>query len=941
MPPKPTIHRPRPTTPSATGPEGAPEPMTDSRSIRIATASMLFTLAAILALLTTAAPASAGGVSLLEELQGDHACLHCRLDWLERNTVAAAAESGAALRFDERTGADRANYAPHRHVDFKHMLLEIDIEDMNTPRFEAQQTLTIEPISRPLSVLRLDARQLNIQGVMAIERGRAATFSHDGDVLTLRFDPPIEPGREHQVRIDYVCENPVDGLFWLTETPEWPDRPAQIHTQGQPETNSFWFPAHDSPNVRLTTEMVVTVPAGYEVSSNGELIDRTFRGPDGDRETFHWRLDQRHVNYLVTLVIGKFDIVDVGRGEMDMPVYVPPGLGYRVEQTYGRTLDMMRLFEDRFGYEYPFGNRYAQLVVWNFGAGGMENTTASTMYDTAIFDEKSLQDGDLDGLISHELAHMWFGDLITCNTWAHIWLNEGFATFSTALWYEERDGYDEGYLPSIYASARGVAGRDRLRANDAEAGLRPGMVSRLYEHPWDVFRRGANPYPKGSTVLHMLRQKLGEDVFWEGVRTYTRRFADSTVETDDLRGVLEEVSGLSLEHFFDQWVHRPGAPEVTVDIKWNEADKELKLTVEQTQRIDAHVPAFAFKLPVAIHTDSAVTPMTIDVTGRRHERTISLDAEPTMVVVDPALTVYMAPTIRQPVHRFIEQLRSGPTHVARMDAAEALKGHAGSRTTEALAAVVRDSSAQHSFRAAAAGVLGEHGATATLIEIARAGVDDARARRGVIDALAVAGRTNNRDGALEVLAAHAADEDESYATRSTALRGLGRLGDRSHLDIIIDALDSESQHDQVRSAALSALADLDQPEGLEAAIPFTRLGHLSRLRPTAINTVARLAEHDREAAYEAVAPLIRDQEARTRSAAGAALVRIEDERAVEDLRRHAVTWPHPVERERAGRWADQLGAALRRDAPAGQMREEIERLRRELEELKEAVAEEK
>ncbi|MEC9374626.1 MAG: M1 family aminopeptidase, partial [Planctomycetota bacterium] len=880
-------------------------------------------LLAPLALIVAASSALAGGFWS----RFDHAteCERCRLAWLEL----AGEEAADNLRYSEDTGADTANYAPSRKVDYRNMRLDIDIPDMNNPRFSATQVLEFAPVGKPLESLTLNAEQLDIRGVSSLLRGQNVSFSHDGSQLNLAFDPPIPTGESTTIQIAYEANDPVDGLFWTPEAPEWPGRAAQIHTQGQPETNRFWFPAHDSPNERLTTEIVITVPEGYVASSNGELVDQRTR--DG-RTTFHWRQTPEHVSYLVSLVVGKFDIVDVGNRDLSMPVYVPPGKGKYVQQTYGSTAEMVPLYERLFGLEYPWA-RYAQLVVWNFGAGGMENTSATTMYDTAILDDRALEDGDLDSLIAHELVHQWYGDLITCNTWAHIWLNEGFATYGSALWFEERDGYDNGYLTYMHRTMRGLAERDAISASDSDGWKRPPMVSRLYEHPWEVFRRRSNPYPKGASTLHMLRSALGDDLFFQGIQTYTRRYANQTVETDQFRRVLEEVSGRSLEQFFDQWCFRPGTPQVDVDIKWSESDKNLTITVEQTQRIDEFLPAYAFDLPVYIETNGESRTVTIPVMNERHERVIQLEAEPSIVAVDPHLHVLMNPTVRQPARRFINQLQSGPTMASKLDAVAALSETPGDDSEAALVAVRHDSTIDHTLREAAAIALGDLDATEALLEIARAGVSDARVRESVMRALAVVGG----DEALQILADAASDPDESYAVQAAALRGVGDLGNRDHLPILLAALERDSQHEQVRSAALRALADLGEPEGLEAAIPYTQFGWLQRLRPAAIDAVAELSEHDVDAAVDALIPILRDREWRPRRAAADALVQIGDDRALPELQRLARTHPHPRHREDFAEAADRLAAAARRDDPSSGLRREVETLKRELDDLRRQI----
>ncbi|QYU67690.1 M1 family metallopeptidase [Leptolyngbya sp. 15MV] len=398
--------------------------------------------------------------------------------------------------------------------------------------------------------------------------------------------------------------------MWTPSDPAYPGRAAQLHTQGQSEFNSYWFPIRDFPNVRLSTEVIATVPAGFEVVSNGRLVDRAAVG--AGRVRFHWSQERPHPPYLVSLVVGKFDVVDVARaGSVPMPVYVPPGRGRDVERTYGRTALMAELFARLIDEPYPW-EKYAQVVVHNFEAGGMENTSATTMHDTAILTADGVADQDIEDLIAHELAHQWFGNMITCRSWEHLWLNEGFATYFEALWLERQPlAPDRG----LRRTQRQWSGRDLylarvLEALDAfrdsdlpDAPRQPAMVSKEYRHADETFGRAADPYAKGAFVLHMLRTKLGDDVFFRGLAAYVDRFAFKEVETNDFRRVMEDVSGEALEAFFAQWCFRPGLPGVEITPAWEPragGGGELNLTVRQTQRIDRENPAFMIDLPVWI-----------------------------------------------------------------------------------------------------------------------------------------------------------------------------------------------------------------------------------------------------------------------------------------------------------------------------------------------------
>lgn len=878
-------------------------------------------------LLATQAPAASSGGSLHSGVHtafGDYGyeCLSCRLEYARMIGLGRWDEYDPAIRFDPVTGRDLRNYPPDRLVDYRHMRLSIVIPDMNQREFSATQVLIFEPIANPLTTLRLNAKFLEIDRVRVdpLNPAVAATevsYSYDDTHLDVRFDPPVPVGTRADLVIDYRVINPTDGLFWITETPEWPDRPAQIHTQGQPETNRFWFPAHDFPNERLTTELIVAAPEDFTVVSNGRLMGdpRPTPGHDG-LTTWRWLQDKEHVTYLVTLVVGKFDVVDVApaRFEVPLPVYVPQGKGPLVEQTFANTARMLELFERRFGEPYPW-DKYANLVVWNFGAGGMENTSATSLYDTAVFDSIALNDSDLDGLNSHELAHQWFGDLLTCKSWEHIWLNEGWATYSTSLWLEERDGYQNGYMRNLYSAMRGLAERDQLEPGSTDT--RPAMASPVYRHPWEVFRRTSNPYPKGAATLHMLRSILGEELFFEATAKYIDRHRNQSVETDDFRKVLEEVSGLSLEHFFTQWCKRPGTPRVRITSTWDESTRSLLIRVEQLQRIDAEHPAFVFDLPLEVFPEGSTrtaTTITIPVSERVHEYRMSPEFTPGMVAADPDLTVLMAPEINQPASWIRAQAfhRSLPS---RMEAVRTLRDHNSHATVETLARVLKASDEHWSVRQMAAESLGKIGALPVLLDARRSiqsedPADRAKVTASIVRALGDAWEGSSSE--LNELVDELLDAVEwSYEVPAIAMELLGQHGDRSSLPLFERALSMDSQHERIRRGALIGLRHLGEAQGITLAEPFTRFGNLNRLRPDAIRTVASLSSHDRDLAFGIVSPLLKDTEIRSVRAAMDGLVEIKHPDGVRSLELLVARTTHPVHKEEARGAKERLERSLR------------------------------
>ncbi|MDX2132612.1 MAG: M1 family aminopeptidase [Planctomycetota bacterium] len=828
---------------------------------------------------------------------------------------------------------DVRSYPPDVPADFRHMRLEVVIEDMNTPAFSARQTLTFVPVGDTLGTLQIDAKALAVESVSAA--GYETTFEADGSHLRVTFDPPAPAGQEVTLVTSYRVENPPLGLLWTPESPAWPGRPAQLHTQGQTETNSYWFPCHDYPNDRLTTELVVTVPRDFMVSSNGRLVSHTKAIRTRDRadgstellpyETFHWSQEQPHVPYLVSLVVGKFDVVDLARSPVPAKVYAPLGRAADVPATFGRTGAMIEYFAKVLDEPYPWA-RYDQVVVWNFGWGGMENTSATTLHENVVLTPGSLLDHDQDGLIAHELAHQWFGDLLTCNSWEHIWLNEGITTFMNTLWFEERDGRD-AYLARVRETY------DTLILNDRpEAPAAQGMASKVYREAWETFSRPANPYGKGASVMHMLRTQLGDEVFFKALATYIDRHRLSTVETSDLRRAFEDVSGETFEQFFAQWVFRPGVPAITVTPAW--ADGTLTLTVEQTQNIDPDNPAFEFDLPVVVgpaagaDNTSAGVPLSgaVQVRGRTATLTLPAATPPAWIAIDPDLAVLCRVDLRLDEPGAMALLTSGPTLPARIQGARVLgtfaHGSSGSVAgTQALVRVVQSASQPTPLRVECVRALLARRADIDLRSVATSAVDHWEVREATTSALAdILSRAGDdadpamRERILGQLAERAAI-DKSLLVRAEAIRGLGKCQALEHENLLVKALETNSQGDLLRNAALDALVSIDSRWALRRAGELAKPGHDSRTRAQAIKAVGTLAKHDVPFALELASSMLGDVEMRSRRAAGEALVAIGDPRGLDVLSARAAAARGPDDRRTAQRWIEDLRTKL--GQPAG------------------------
>jgi aminopeptidase N len=623
-------------------------------------------------------------------------------------------------------------------------------------------------------------------------------------------------------------------------------------------------------------------------------------------------------SYLVTLVVGHFDVVEDRPAKANgrtVPVvyYVPKGERESAKRAFGETPRMIELFGRLTGTPFPW-SRYSQVVVKDFIFGGMENTTATTMYEHVLFDEKAAVDVTSNDLVAHELAHHWFGDYVTCRDWSHAWLNEGFATYLEHIEREDRLGLDEyeyGVMGDMQAYL-GEAGGRYMRA----------IVCRDYEEPIDLFDR--HLYEKGGLVLHMLRRELGDPTFWSGVKLYLKRHGNGLAETNDLVRALEDVSGRSLERFFDQWVFRPGHPTLKVQVTWDAG--QLSVKVKQTQK-PGEVPVFAFLLEVAVGTKAGKT--------LRFEKWVDSDTDalvvpvaerPAWVAFDPSFRVVGSVAIEAPADMMRSLLARGPTARTRCMAADALAKRQDVETVRALHAALGKKGEAWMVRAEAAHALGRirgDGAFEALKE--NAATSHPKVRRAVASAL---GEFRN-DAAARVLEERLA-ADGSYLVLAEAARALGETRSPRALGPLTKALEKASWADVVRAGALDGLGALRQENAVPHVLEHTRYGYLTPARRSAVAALARLSD-DRKA-REHLEALLEDKDPHFRISVIRALELLGDVRARGALRRN-------LDRETDGRVARRLREALRGlgQTPTTEQRrtaDELEQLQRELTELK-------
>jgi aminopeptidase N len=818
---------------------------------------------------------------------------------------------GASDRRDFRLPGAPTHWPPDRLVNTRHILLELNVvPEKHSLRGTVTHFLTA--IDKPVSRIPFHLEELTVDAVKV--GGRETRFHHEDGVLEVFLSPAAQPGREVEVSITYHG-SPRTGLNFTAPDRQYPGRPYQAWSQGQDEYSRFWWPSHDFPNQRATTEMVVTAPGKYEVVSNGRLVSVS---KNRDMRIWHWIQEIPHVAYLVSLVVGEFehwtDEADGGPREY----YVPPGRRKDGERTFASTAEMVRVFEEFTGQKYPYA-KYAQVVVQDFTWGGMENTSATTLADVILHDERSVGDYDTDSLLAHELGHQWFGDLVTCREWAHAWLNEGFASYCEYVWDEEHLGADEAQQTRI-EDLEAYLGED--------ATYRRPLVVRTYHEPFELF--DIHLYEKGAWVLWMLRMVVGDDTFHRAVHAYMDRHREGLVETSDLIRAFEDVSGKSLGWFFDQWVYGAGHPEFEVVYTWDEDGGIARLAVKQTQKPEGDVGVFRMPVLVAFGQPGRKQPIVEEIeVGSKGEAeegfSFSLPRRATWVRFDYGNQVLKSLKFDRAEQLLINQLHEDEMS-GRVEAARALGRKGGPAAVDALAEALR----KDPFWAVQAAA-----ARAALLQ----GL--AHAHNKVRAAVASALGAWRGDEEVGRALAGALQRDKSYLVAAAAAAALGKTRARVAANELKRALQRESYREVIRAGALAGLAALEDERQLPLILEMARPGSPARIRQVALVRAAELAtalpQEQRRAVRDAAEEALRDPLYFVRRGAVEALAKLADRSAIEPLEALVDREVEGAIRHEARVAIERLRQGTTQEEAIKSLREDIEKLRREENELRQRL----
>ncbi|MBI4854456.1 MAG: HEAT repeat domain-containing protein [Acidobacteria bacterium] len=751
----------------------------------------------------------------------------------------------------------------NRDFDIEHIKLDLSINEKEKS-ISGQAFITLKSFLNALSEITLDALDLAVSQVSLAEKKLAyETYSNK---LVITLDKTYTSNDTITVAITYSAK-PRKGMFFIEPDQSYPKRHNQVWTQCQPDDAANWFPCLNIPADKHTSEIYATVNNRFTTISNGRLVSISEDNKNSTK-TFYWKQEEPHASYLMSLIIGEYEEISQQASGVSLSYLIYKGQKEKTEKIFGRTAEMLKLFLEKFGYPYPY-SKYSQTLVSDFTFSGMENTSATTLTDIllewALTKDSTSQDISHDELIAHELAHQWWGNLVTCKSWHHNWLNEGFASYSEVIWQEHAFGKEQATLYRLQDF------NDYLRQDLGES--RRPVVFDHYAYSVELFDRHA--YQKGSLIVHMLRKELGEEAFFKGIKHYLHKHAFKATETHDLKIAMEEATGKELDTFFQQWLYRAGYPEFSVSSYWDNEQKLLRLNVCQTQKVDQDTPLFRLRVALEITTAKERKEFTILVEKREADYYFPLDSKPLMVIFDKGDHILKTLSFAKSKEEYLYQLKHDMV-LGRIRAARELVNFNDDIVINTLATVLKEDLAWGVAVASAISLSELKGETARkALEQCYLTSKSGMVRRACIWAL---GKFTLDDSLLHFLR-NAIENDGSDFVVATALQAIANTKTEQAFDIISSALERQSYREVIVNGAFTAFIQLKEKRAIPLAIKLSEYGNLVPARDGAIRFLGEGAKGD-EKAFERLTELLKDPAWRTRFQVCKALGKFGDKRAI-------------------------------------------------------------
>ncbi len=600
--------------------------------------------------------------------------------------------SGYLLMAQQKGAKDSSWLKEYRETtarinDLVHTKLELR-PDFSKSYLYGKAWITLKPHFYPTDSLTLDAKGMEFKNVALFRGSRQVPLKYDYNdwQLRIKLDKTYKGGETFTVYIDYTAKPDefeakystgdflgMKGMYFINPKGEDKNKPTQIWTQGETESNSAWFPTIDKPNQKTTEELTVTVDNRYVTLSNGKLVSQK-KNADGTR-TDYWKMDLPHAPYLFFLGAGEYAVIKDKYKDKEVNYYVEPEYASVARKIFGLTPEMIAFYSKITGVDFPW-IKYSQITGRDYVAGAMENTTATIHQESAQQDARQLVDGNnWESTIAHELFHQWFGDYVTTESWSNISLNESFANYSETLWNEYKYGKDAGDDQN-YGDMQGY-----LQSNSGKKDL----IRFYYRDKEDVF--DAVSYNKGGRILHMLRNYVGDEAFFKALNLYLTANKFKSAEAQNLRLAFEEVTGRDLNWYWNQWYYGAGHPNLDINYSYADSAKKVRVIVNQTQSDKT------FKLPFAVDIYNGANKTRYNVWAKNKADTFYFDAsqKPDLVNFDGDKTLLCTKKENKTLDEYIHQYKYAGTYLDRREAIEfAAKNQSDPKSVEFLKTPLKD-----------------------------------------------------------------------------------------------------------------------------------------------------------------------------------------------------------------------------------------------------------
>lgn len=569
--------------------------------------------------------------------------------------------------------------------DLVHTKLGVDF-DWTLCRMNGKAEITLHPHFFPTQTLELDAKGFDIKSVELIEKGdirRSCSYTYDSLVLKIDLGRSFSRTDTCLLAIEYLAKpnefkaggskaiTSDKGLYFINPDGKELNKPRQIWTQGETESSSRWFPTIDAPNQKMTQEIAITVDKKFLTVSNGTLIYSS-ENTDGTR-TDHWKQDKPHAPYLAMMAVGEFyvykDEWTKSNGQtIPLQYILDQEYAPYVKQIFGNTPEMIGFYSKKLGVDYVW-DKYDQIVVHDYVSGAMENTGAVIFGDQVEQTDREMLDKSYEYIVAHELFHHWFGDLVTCESWSNLPLNESFADYAQYLWDEHKYGRDEADY-NLW--------KNWNQYLDDSKNKQVSLIRFEYEKQDDMF--DSHSYEKGGCILHMLRKYVGDEAFFESLKLYLTKNKFKSAEIHHLRLAFEEVTGEDLNWFFNQWFLRPGHPYLEVSYRFDSIQNTQYIYTSQTlSGSSLFGESFNYRIPVNVdlYTNSGILHKKIVIENALDTFTFQLEAKPEIVNFDADKAITSVKIERKEAQEWVSQFHKAPLWADRMNALANLVSYHG------------------------------------------------------------------------------------------------------------------------------------------------------------------------------------------------------------------------------------------------------------------------